>query len=81
MRKSNHEAIRALLRASDGMTARQIADAIGMGSSSAVYRAIKGMPDTYVDRWEKKPGLQLTQVWCVVVPPPDCPKPNLRDEL
>lgn len=81
MRKSNHEAIRKLLRSCDGMTAPELADAIGLGKSSGIYRALKGMPDAYIDRWVKRKtasGFIDVAVWCVVVPPPDCPKPERK---
>ena len=81
MRKSNHTAIRELLRSCDGMTAPELADAIGLGKSSAIYRALKNMPDAYVDRWVKvktASGFTDVAVWSVVVPPPNCPKPERK---
>ena len=42
-----------------------------------VRTALKNMPDTYIDRWIKsgKNGSYFP-VWCVVVPPADCPRPR-----
>jgi hypothetical protein len=34
-------------------------------------------PDAYIDRWIKR-GNITTAVWCVVVPPPNCPRPESR---
>lgn len=73
--KSLHPAIRALLRKhSDGLTTKQLARSIGK-SELATMNAIKRMPDAFVDRWEGPKRGQYARVWCVVVPPPDCPHP------
>jgi len=34
-------------------------------------------PDAYIDRWIKS-GNFVTAVWCVVVPPPHCPRPERK---
>lgn len=66
---------RQLLRDNpDGLTAKQINEAFDMDNMPHVYRILKGMPDAYIDRWVKD-GKRLSAVWCVVVPPPNCPKP------
>lgn len=66
---------RELLRNSpDGLTARQIADVFGYDNMPHMYRILKSMPDAYIDRWQRT-GKRLSAVWCVVVPPPNCPKP------
>jgi hypothetical protein len=67
---------REVLRASDGLTVEQVAQAADIGLSRA-YRIINAMPDAYIDRWIKT-GRRLTAVWCVVIPPPNCPRPESR---
>lgn len=69
---------RELLRQNpDGLTARQIDDAFDYGNLPHVYRILKGMPDVYIDRWLKH-GKRYTAVWCIVVPPPNCPRPEKK---
>ena len=66
---------RELLRQTpDGLTARQIADRFDYDNMPHVYRILKSMPDAYIDRWQRT-GKRLVAVWCVVIPPPNCPKP------
>ena len=72
--------IRAVLRANDeGLTPRELAPEIGMKDHRDILYAVRRMPDAYIDRWVvyKDPmGRTLyTPVWCVVVPPENCPKP------
>jgi predicted DNA-binding transcriptional regulator YafY len=67
--------IREILRANDnGLTVEQLSQAADVGLSRA-YRIINEMPDAYIDRWIKK-GHTTTAVWCVVIPPPHCPRPT-----
>jgi len=76
MRKSNVLALRILLRGdADGLTVAQMADLTGAPENS-VLRSLKAMPDAYIDRWTTT-GRQryYRAVWCVVVPPENCPKP------
>lgn len=79
MSKSRHPEIRALLRENeDGMTVDQLALILKVEKSNAVRTALKQMPDAYIDRWDR-PGLgAYAAVWCVVVPPENCPKPTGR---
>jgi hypothetical protein len=58
----------------DGLTARQLNEILDMDNMPHMYRILKTMPDAYIDRW-KRTGKRLSAVWCVVVPPPNCPKP------
>jgi len=38
------------------------------------------MPDAYIDRWQKiNAKNNYAAVWCVVVPPENCPKPNQKE--
>ena len=66
---------RELLRNNpDGLTARQIADVFDYDNMPHMYRILHSMPDAYIDRWQRT-GKRLSAVWCVVIPPPNCPKP------
>ena len=77
MSKSRHPEIRALLREhEDGMTVDELALILRVEKENAVRTALKQMPDTYIDRWRKPRMGTYTAVWCVVVPPPNCPKPS-----
>jgi hypothetical protein len=73
--------IRALLREhSDGMTLEQIVWAVKRDKAN-VKKNVRAMPDAYIDRWEAVPRRQYAAVWCVVVPPEDCPKPENVDDM
>ena len=73
--------IRALLRAhSDGMTLEQIVWAVKRDKAN-VKKNVRAMPDAYIDRWEAAPRKQFAAVWCVVVPPEDCPRPENVDDM
>lgn len=79
MRTNLSARIREMLRAApDGLTTREIADALGV-TSDQVQKRLAQMPDAYKDRWTKvSTGLAWAAVYCVVVPPPDCPRPGRR---
>lgn len=72
--------IRQYLRNSeyrDGLTSRQLAVLCGT-SYWNINDTLKTMPDAYIDRWTKErqgPG-RYAAVWCVVVPPENCPPPS-----
>jgi hypothetical protein len=66
--------IREILRASDGLTVEQISQSADVELSRA-YRTVNAMPDAYIDRWIKR-GKFTAAVWCVVIPPPHCPRPD-----
>jgi hypothetical protein len=57
------------------MTLRQINDTLHRTDVN-VRRVLRDMPDTYIDRWELRPRKPPAAVWCVVVPPENCPKPK-----
>lgn len=81
MRQSRHPQIRKLLLATpDGMTAPEIAEALGINNKE-ISQTMHAMPDSYIDRWQPpargKRG-RSAAVWCVVVVPEDCPKPEPR---
>jgi hypothetical protein len=69
--------IRETLRANpEGMTVLQLAALADTGTSH-VHRMLHKFPDAYIDRWVKT-GNFVTAVWCVVVPPPHCPRPDRK---
>ncbi|CAB4155017.1 hypothetical protein UFOVP654_60 [uncultured Caudovirales phage] len=75
MRKSNHHAIRMLLQQyHDGLTVSEIVERTEK-ERRAIDKALLDMPDAYIDRWTSH-RKQWTAVWCVVVPPQNCPKPT-----
>lgn len=75
MFKSNHHAIRMLLKqAEDGLTISEIAERTEIHRGS-INRVLTQMPDAYIDRWTESKK-QWAAVWCVIVPPQNCPKPN-----
>jgi len=77
--KSNHPNIRAMLhKHEDGLTINWLAEFLNF-STDSVRVALENMPDAYIDRWTKLPtGKTYEAVWCVVVPPPNCPKPQKK---
>jgi hypothetical protein len=78
--KSNHDLVRKVLRESeDGLTAKQITEAVGV-DKDPLSRILQTMPDAYIDRWSGPNRGQYSAVWCVVVPPENCPRPT-REEL
>lgn len=78
MHKSNHHSIRMLLQQHhDGLTVSELAERSGKDRAS-ITNALKGMPDVYIDRWIS--CRQWAAVWCVVVPPENCPRPKPKME-
>lgn len=80
MKTPHHPRIRLLLREyPEGMTSTQIGDRLGV-KYGTVRRALDAMPDVYIDRWVLEPGSrgQFLAVWCVIVPPRNCPHPTDR---
>ena len=78
--KSKHDLVRKVLRESeDGLTAKQITEAVGV-DKDPLSRILQTMPDAYIDRWSGPTRGQYSAVWCVVVPPENCPRPT-RGEL
>jgi hypothetical protein len=77
MYKSNHHKIRMLLQQyHDGLTVSEIAERLEQGRGG-IQRALPTMPDAYIDRWisNREHRKQWAAVWCVVVPPENCPMP------
>ena len=75
----NHPDIRRLLRRHcDGMTVLDLAEQLDRKADS-IYAALRNMPDSYIGSWtEAQRQAPAEAVWCVVIPPKDCPKPNAR---
>ena len=79
MSKSKHDLVRKVLRDSeDGLTAKQITVQVQVDNDS-LSRILEAMPDAYIDRWSEPARGQYSAVWCVVVPPENCPRPT-REE-
>jgi len=74
--KSKHDIVRKVLRDNaDGLTAKQITVQVQVEADS-LSRILDAMPDTYIDRWSEPVRGQYSAVWCVVVPPENCPHPT-----
>ena len=77
--KSKHNLVRRVLRDSeDGLTVKQIMD-LSQVHTDSLSRILQTMPDAYIDRWSGPTRGQYSAVWCVVVPPENCPRPT-REE-
>lgn len=75
MSTSMQGTVRKLLRASpDGMTIAQITAASEIQQDS-LSRILRLMQDAYIDRWVGPIRGQYSAVWCVVIPPENCPHP------
>lgn len=78
MRQNLIKRVRELLQGHDGLTIAQIHAATHASSTKAVRASLGRMPDAYIDRWvESTPG-HYAMVWCLVTPPPHCPKPRRK---
>ena len=74
MRTYATKSIRQLLRDNpDGLDVGTIANYVDREPGNVRTR-LKEMPDVYIDRWERRNNT-YTAIWCVVVPPDDCPHP------
>ena len=70
------KSVRVALRGiPDGMTLEELADLLNRPRTN-VRKVLKAMPDVYIDRWEAAPRGQYKAVWCAVIPPTDCPRPE-----
>lgn len=72
---SSHQRIRDYLKDSDGLTTRQLQFRSEI-EQRTLCKALKSMPDAYIDRWTGPHRGQWAAVWCVVEVPEDCPKPD-----
>jgi hypothetical protein len=80
MKYERQKQVRELLReTADGLTVKQMHEATGV-CTSHLSRMLKKMPDAYIDRWVANDTQRrwYAAVWCVVTPPPDCPRPQGR---
>ena len=69
-------AIRALLLGSeDGLTAGELARALGI-TASYVNGILSDEYGFYVDRWAETPTGSTAAVWMCVVVPANCPRPD-----
>jgi hypothetical protein len=63
----------------DGLTTRQMSEALGITKEQA-RSAMKGMPHVYIDRWVAVPAagrmIQWAAVYMLADLPEDMPKPN-----
>lgn len=75
---SSHQRIRDYLKDSDGLTTRQLQFRLEI-EQRTICKALKAMPDAYIDRWTGPHRGQWAAVWCVVEVPEDCPKPDEKD--
>ena len=76
MRTNSTQSLRALLRASpDGLDVGTIANTLEREPSN-VRKLLAGMPDAYIDRWVRQRGNPPIAIWCVIVPPDNCPRPD-----
>jgi len=77
VKKSNQTRFRELLRLHpDGLTVSELSEMAGT-RTDATLASLKCMPDAYIDRWQLARGKDAG-VWCVVVPPANCPKPKRK---
>ena len=75
MRTATERRVRELLRSNqDGLTMQEI-NAVVQKDETNLRRVVRSMPDTYIDRWLER-GSRPAAVWCIVVPPEDCPIPT-----
>lgn len=73
-----HSRLRKHLRAADdGLTILDLA-ALSGHREDVLRASLKTMPDAYIDRYLPPVRGQYPAVWCVVVPPPHCPKPATK---
>lgn len=77
---SYNKQVRQVLRdIPDGLTVAQVASLIN-APYKTINRLLRTMPDAYIDRWQKiNAKNNYAAVWCVVVPPENCPKPNQKE--
>lgn len=72
--------MRKLLREEpDGMTLKELCGML-QAPYDSLYDAIYKMPDAYIDRWtEANQYVNSESIWCVVIPPAHCPRPNSKE--
>lgn len=73
--------VRQLLRDNpDGLTTYQLEELTQTDRTHLSRILNKMMPDAYIDRWVAAKGNTrwVRAVWCVVVPPENCPRPVFK---
>jgi hypothetical protein len=75
---THHQKIRDQLKGSDGLTTKQLQYRLEVDQRT-LCKALKSMPDAYIDRWTGPHRGQWAAVWCVVEVPEDCPKPDEKN--
>jgi hypothetical protein len=61
------------------MTVLDLAEQLDRRADS-IYAALRNMPDSYIGSWtEAQRQAPAEAVWCLIVPPKNCPKPNARN--
>lgn len=59
----------------NGLTIVEICDKLDMINEN-VRTALQGMPDVYIERWEKRAKVgPPSAIWCAVYVPPNAPRP------
>lgn len=70
--------LRAILRGyPDGLSTTALA-AMTARSNNNVRNTLARMPDAYIDRWQTTSQKSYSAVWCVVIPPDNCPHPTRK---
>jgi hypothetical protein len=64
-----------LIAEPDGLTIAQLHDILGIRKDT-LDNCLATMPDVYIDRWEGPYRGQWAAVYCVYLPPPNCPRPD-----
>ena len=78
MRTNTTPSLRKLLRANpDGLDVGTMANYLEREPSN-IRKLLSTMPDTYIDRWIRQSGNPPMAIWCVVVPPENCPRPDTK---
>jgi hypothetical protein len=76
MRTNTTPSLRTLLiNNPDGLDVGTIANYLEREPSN-IRKLLSTMPDTYIDRWVRQNGNPPMAIWCVVVPPENCPPPE-----
>jgi hypothetical protein len=76
MRTNTTPSLRKLLRANpDGLDVGTIANYLEREPSN-IRKLLSTMPDVYIDRWVRQSGNPPMAIWCAVVPPENCPRPE-----
>jgi len=79
MKRSRHQIIRDILLASDdGLTVKQIGDALNDDNYGSILKTVKLIHGVYIDRWTGPNRGQYTAVYMCVETPENAPHPTER---